>query len=271
LKVFSVGNSFSGDSITLLSTVANACGYSHFVFAFVHVRGSSLEDHYNNLLGEKPAYKYIEYDETGLREVTEDVSLFYGIERHNWDIITFQQGSGYSGKPESITPFIKKLANMVKSRAKREDLRYFWHSTWAYPKDGVLTAYDNSQEVMYDAIINVAKTVTMPSGLYDKIIPTGTAVQNMRGTLVGDNMNRDALHLERSYARLTASLTWLKTLYPDANLNLILEDQACLQILEKGTQVLAEKGIMLSAVQLGRLSIDCANAAIKQPYEITKI
>ncbi len=126
-----------------------------------------------------------------------------------------------------------------------------------------------TQKVMYDSIIDVVKNYVMPSGLFTNLIPTGNAVQNMRNTIIGDNMQRDDLHLNFNYARLLASCTWFKSLLPDADLSGILTDSTCRATLNAGVQDLAALGITTTADELGNLIIECAEAAIENPYEVT--
>ncbi len=272
LKVFSIGNSYSQDSVTRLREVALACGYENFIFAFVSVSGSKLENHYANLQSGSSEYSFYKYDKTGLIEsANKEKTLEYAIKNENWDIITFQQGSTHSGKADSVEPYLKPLAKMIRERATNKDLRIYWHETWAYQKDSEYISNYGTQEQMFSAIIDVVQNTVEPTGIYTKIIPNGTAVQNMRTTIVGDNMQRDGLHLNLNYARLLASCVWFKTLVPEADLSKILTDSTCLSTLRAGVSDLAALGITVSSEDLGKLIIKSVEAAVRNPYEVTTI
>ena len=272
LKVFSIGNSFSQDSVTRLHEVATACGYENFIFAYVSVSGSKLENHYANLQSGFSEYSFHKYDKTGLIESADkEKTLEYAIKNENWDIITFQQGITHSGKADSVEPYLKPLAKMIRERATNKDLRIYWHETWAYQENSPQISNYGTQEKMFSAIIDVVQNTVEPTGIYTKIIPNGTAVQNMRTTIVGDNMQRDELHLNRNYGWLLASCVWFKTLIPEAELSGILTDPTCCATLNAGVSDLAALGITVSSEDLGKLIIKSVEAAIRNPYEVTTI
>ena len=45
------------------------------------------------------------------------------------------------------------------------------------------------------------------------VIPSGTAVQNARSTILGDRMSRDGFHLHRTYGRYVAACTWYEKIF----------------------------------------------------------
>src|SRR5699024_7734490 len=49
----------------------------------------------------------------------------------------------------------------------------------------------------------------------DLIIPSGTAIQNGRTSIIGDNFNRDGHHLN-ILGRYTASCTWFEALFGES-------------------------------------------------------
>jgi len=280
LKVFSIGNSFSQDSVTRLYEVAKACGYTNVVFAYATISYSDLEGHYANFTNGSNGYTYYEYNKSSSFMSIANADIYTCLKRQNWDYITYQQASVRSGKPETIAPYIAALTEYAKKEVNNKNLEFLWHSTWAYPKLNPTTGavnnylsqnYNNDQDYMYNSIIDVAQNVTMASGLYAGILPTGTAVQNMRTTPIGDNMNRDGLHIESNYGRLTNSLTWFKTLCPEADLNGILTNSTCLATLNSGVSYLATKGVTVTAQELGKYCIAAAEAAVENPYAVTQI
>ena len=68
------------------------------------------------------------------------------------------------------------------------------------------------------AVITItAAQVVAPVGGFAVYIPTGTAIQNLRSSYVGDKLNRDGVHLNWSLGRYTAAMTWAAALGIDVN------------------------------------------------------
>jgi hypothetical protein len=65
---------------------------------------------------------------------------------------------------------------------------------------------------MYNAIVNAAKEKILTNNAFTGVIPSGTAVQNLRTSYLGDHITRDGYHLSYDVGRYTAALTWAKLL-----------------------------------------------------------
>ena len=61
---------------------------------------------------------------------------------------------------------------------------------------------------MYNAIVDTLKSTVLSKELIDGVIPSGTAIQNLRSSYVGDTVTRDGYHLSHTHGRYTAALTW---------------------------------------------------------------
>ena len=44
------------------------------------------------------------------------------------------------------------------------------------------------------------------------LVPSGTAIQNLRTSYIGDTLTRDGYHMSESYGRYTVALTWFAEL-----------------------------------------------------------
>lgn len=60
---------------------------------------------------------------------------------------------------------------------------------------------------MYNSALRATQNVIIPT-FNPIIVPTGTAVQNLRTTYIGDNVTRDTYHLTKGFGRYTVALTW---------------------------------------------------------------
>ena len=134
------------------------------------------------------------------------------IQDDYWDIITLQQASHFSGKPDTYKN-LGKLMNYVKHTALNKHFRFAFHQTWAYAQNSThddFKWYGSDQKIMYQAICKTVRQETAHFRIH-KIIPSGIAIQMAR-TVVGDTLNRDGYHLSYLMGRYTAACTWCEFL-----------------------------------------------------------
>ena len=128
----------------------------------------------------------------------------------DWDYITIQQVSGYSGIYSSFEPYLKELIAYFKELCP--DAEILFHTTWAYSQDSThsdFAKYGKDQNTMHEAIEDAYLEASKNYG-YVRLIPTGEAIRRARATKMGDNFNRDGYHLNDK-GRLVAALTWYET------------------------------------------------------------
>lgn len=176
----------------------------------MYIGGCSLATHLSNAKNNKNAYTY--YTNTnGTWVATEGVSIETAVTSDNWDFITFQQASGYSGMADTYDDLVE-LMSIV--RLLNQSAKFAWHMTWAYAADSThqhFAHYNNDQMTMYNAIVNSVQTKILTNDMIDIVIPSGTAVQNVRTSFIGD-ITRDGYHLSYGVGRYTAGLTFLQAL-----------------------------------------------------------
>ncbi|QWB96275.1 DUF4886 domain-containing protein [Mycoplasmatota bacterium] len=212
LKVLAIGNSFSEDAMTYLAEIATNYGLENFTFAYLYIGGASLETHWTTVQNGTSSYRYEknsenEWDNRGNK------SLMIGLLDEEWDIVTMQQASGYSGMTETFQPYLDNLVDYVNEN-KLTDTTFMWHQTWAYSQSSTHSAfpnYDSDQMTMFNAIVDAAQNFILKDDTFRQVIPAGTALQNVRSSSVGDNVNRDGYHLN-TYGRYVAGLMWFKTI-----------------------------------------------------------
>jgi hypothetical protein len=61
---------------------------------------------------------------------------------------------------------------------------------------------------MYNAILKALNSKVKVQESIVGIIPSGTAVQNLRSSYIGDTITRDGYHMSYDYGRYTVALTW---------------------------------------------------------------
>lgn len=210
IKILGIGNSFTDDGMWLLYQVLESVGYTDITLGILYIGGCSLEKHWINAQTNAASYTYRK-NTTGSYTSTNNVSILTGMNDEDWDFVTLQQASGVSGM---IDTYNSDLINMVKyiNKIKSENCKLLWQMTWAYQQDSThseFVNYNNDQLTMYNAICNATKEKIVTNSNFFAVIPSGTAIQNYRTSLVGDKLTRDGYHLNSAYGRYTAALTWM--------------------------------------------------------------
>ena len=253
IKILAIGNSFSEDAVEQhFYDLAKAEGID-IIVGNLFIGGCNLKRHLDNALNDKPAYSYRKIGTDGVKVVTKGVALSKALADESWDYISFQQQSGRSGLYETWIESLPALIEYVKPRVP-SDVVMMIHQTWAYDSTSThknFTFYNNDQKVMYDAIMSAVRKISKDTGV-KMIIPSGTAVQNARQTILKDCMTRDGFHLHKVYGRYVAACTWFETIF------------------KKNVVGNSYKPSEMSAEQC-LLAQKSAHMAVKKPYKTSKI
>lgn len=87
--------------------------------------------------------------------------------------------------------------------------------TWAYQANAShsdFSRYNKNQMTMYNAIVSAVQEKILTNTSIDGILPSGTAIQNLRTSYIGDTLTRDGYHLSNDIGRYTAALLWYRVL-----------------------------------------------------------
>ncbi|RZK58498.1 MAG: DUF4886 domain-containing protein [Pedobacter sp.] len=217
IKILAIGNSFSEDAIEYyLYGLANSRSHK-IVIGNMYIGGASISLHLKNATNNANTYSYRKINQQGVKSTTANVSIEKAVADEDWDYISFQQASSNSGVFSTFIPLVA-LYDYVKTRVKNPRVKYVLHQTWAYQKNTTHSGfanYNKDQNKMYDAIVASylqAKTL-IP---VDKIIPSGTAIQNGRTSIIGDSFCRDGYHLDFDIGRYTASCAWFEAIFNES-------------------------------------------------------
>ncbi len=207
LKVLAIGNSFSSDATEYLWDIAKDGGVETIVIGNLYIGGCALDKHYTNIRTSAGAYTYYK-NTNGRWSSTSGVSVQKGLADEEWDIVTVQQASGSSGVESSYSP-LKKILEFLAENEPNADV--YWHLTWAYQQNSTHSSfptYGSDQMKMYNAILKALDSKVKVEESIVGIIPSGTAVQNLRSSYIGDTVTRDGYHMSYDYGRYTVALTW---------------------------------------------------------------
>ncbi len=210
LKILAIGNSFSDDAMEYVYQVAKDAGIESITLGNMYIGGCTLATHLDNAKNNKGAYTY-RINTSGTWSSSNGVSIKTAVESDDWDFITFQQASGYSGIADTYDDLMA-LINIVEPL--NPSARLAWHMTWAYKEGSThsdFPKYDRNQMTMYNAIVNAVNTKILTNDKIEIIIPSGTSIQNIRTSFIGDT-TRDGYHLSYGIGRYIASMTYVKAL-----------------------------------------------------------
>ena len=214
MKLLSIGNSFSQDAQKWLHRMAVANGVELETTNLV-IGGCSLYTHWQHVEDKESAY-YLEQNGVSCERT---VTIDEGLALDDWDVITLQQVSSHSGRPQTFLPYLPDLYNYC--REKFPNAKYYWHQTWAYEVDsthGDFHYYNHDQQEMFRRIQDASELATLLIGV--PMLPCGRTIQTLRDTVPAFNYKsgnglslcRDGFHLSEDYGRYTAAAVWFRVL-----------------------------------------------------------
>ncbi len=254
IRVLAIGNSFSEDAVEHYLYELGKEQNITFIIGNMYIGGCSLERHWNNTLTNKADYEYRKINSDGTKQLKKKATLLDGITDERWDYISLQQNSGNSGIISTYFPYLTDMLAYVKAHATNPKVKYMFHATWAYESNSPhedFAKYNKDQVTMYNAIVKSVKEATKKVGIRI-VIPSGTAVQNGRNSVIGDHFCRDSYHLSLDLGRYTAACTWFERITGKSVLN----------------SKFAPSTVSATNAEIARKA---AHYAIKSPYKVTPI
>ncbi len=253
IKILAIGNSFSVDAVEYLWNMLDDAGIEEIVIGNLYIGGCSLDTHWTNMSGNLDAYTFY-YNDSGKWETQNKKSVLYALQLEEWDYITVQQASPESGKSTSLGN-LQNVLNYVNNNKTNAEAEIYWHMTWAYQTTSHhsnFPDYGNNQMSMYHSIISTTKDHVTGYDMIKGIIPSGTAVQNLRTSYLDDSLSLDTYHMSLGTGRYAVALTWFSffTGIDARYIDWVPEDYP---------KIAEDKAAISNAV----------NMAIKAPFEIT--
>lgn len=222
LKLLTIGNSFSNDALGYLPNIAKA-GNKQLLVGRASLGGCSLERHARHLReAEAGDPKGKAYDGRSLPEI---------LASQPWDIVTIQQWSQLSFKPETFQPHADELIAAIRKLAPTAEIVV--HQTWAYREDHDWFKKSDgfTPAKMYEGARDTYKNFADGKGF--RVLPVGDALnlarQTPRWTFVPDAAfdfkNPPAGRLPDQRTSLNVGWYWKKN--KDGPASLILDAIHC--------------------------------------------
>lgn len=202
MKILSIGNSFSDDAHRYLHEIAKSNG-DNFLTANLYIGGCSLDQHHENMLGDKSAYTLT------LNGIHTEFSssIRSALEAYEWDVVTLQQASHFSFDYATYQPFFKDLVEYVRKYAPTAKI--YVHQTWSY-LDGAECLLDKGFANHIEMFKRVKEAYFIAAQSIDApLIPGGEAMELLAGTDV--THHRDPIHASLGIGRYTLGLVWYET------------------------------------------------------------
>ena len=253
VRILAIGNSFSQDAVEqYLHELAEAEGISTII-GNMFIGGCSLERHVKNARDNAPAYAYRKIGTDGKKREKGKMSLEAVLADEDWDYVSLQQASPFSGMYETYEASLPELIEYVKVRLPKK-IKLMLHQTWAYASTSKHSGFKNyncNQLTMYQAIADAVKKAAKANKI-KIVIPSGTAIQNARTSFIGDHLNRDGYHLDVKIGRYTAACTWFERIFKHN----VVGNPYAPEGLDEARKAVAQKA---------------AHAAVKHPYKVTEL
>ena len=253
VRILAIGNSFSQDAVEqYLHELAEAEGISTII-GNMFIGGCSLERHVKNARDNAPAYAYRKIGTDGKKREKGKMSLEAVLADEDWDYVSLQQASPFSGMYETYEASLPELIEYVKVRLPKKT-KLMLHQTWAYASTSKHSGFKNyncNQLIMYQAIADAVKKAAKVNKI-KIVIPSGTAIQNARTSFIGDHLNRDGYHLDVKIGRYTAACTWFERIFKHN----VVGNPYTPEGLDEARKAVAQKA---------------AHAAVKHPYKVTDL
>ncbi len=172
LKILTIGNSFTDSLASCFPQVVASAG-CRLTFDRANFGGCELRRHWSYVEAEESneVCRIYQGGRTKLRNL---------LAGEKWDIVTIQQASHDSWRPESFQPWATNLFNFVRSHAPQAEVVI--QQTWAYRADHPafppVNNWGITQQQMYERLTENYTALGRELNL--RIIPTGLAVELSR-------------------------------------------------------------------------------------------
>lgn len=219
LNVLAIGNSFTDDPTAYLDDLVISSGIDRTKLClYVGVIGGSSLQTWSEKYNSNETVEITR--KVGLASVSTTSGTLKQIFSQDWDIVVLNQLSSLAINYGSLNPHLKNIRSFIRQDCTNQKVCIAWQSVWSYYKDYT----DNPKGIIgWSNLCSVTKEQINKDGV-DIIIPTGTAIQNARGSSLNTahDITRDGHHLAFGIGRYIAACTWFQVLFsPIFNINIV--------------------------------------------------
>ena len=198
ISILALGNTGTIDAMNYLYPILKEMGYTSIRLGNLYIGDSDLEKHIASISDSTNVYKFNCIEDEAW--VTKDTSAVSVLEPEDWDYIVIGQTVANAVDESKYAA----AADLVKAiRVSNPFTPIAWNMGWA-PKNGA---------EQYEAISDAVATIIKANKDIEVVIPTGTALQNLRTSHFEDNVtSSDNKNLSYNIGRPVAAYTWAAAL-----------------------------------------------------------
>lgn len=210
LRLLTIGNSYSLDATVCLPQLLNDAGVDNRQFAvYCAMEGGASLEYWRDQLRNKRKVDNL-YHMGGMLKLPERDWTLEELLGQPWDVIVLQQASKLSDHFANYVPHAEELLEAIHRLCPNKAVRVAWHMTWSHA-----IFFDNgpySKKGWED--IAAATRRLCETHNFSLLIPSGTAIQNMRNLYPDDlrAFTRDGTHIVYGMGNYLLALTWFETI-----------------------------------------------------------
>lgn len=212
IRILSIGNSYSQDALSYIPFILPKIEEDLDIeIGILYMSGATLQQHYNNFIGEISAYTYYLFNGGISWQNLGSYTIQKALSSQNWDIILLQQGSTSSWDWGTYQPYLNNIVSLIYKNIDYP-IKFGWMLTQSRPKVND-TIYTDEEILEHFISISENSKKVLNETLCDFILPVGTAVQNARTTNLneigdyGKLCSSDGGHLQEGLPSQLAAYT----------------------------------------------------------------
>lgn len=180
LRVLSIGNSYSQDSLSYVPYILQSLGYYNVEIGILMLSSSTLQQHVENFDNETAAYTYYKYDGHEEWLSAGASTIQNALVGNKWDVILLQQQSKAAWDYTTYQPYLNQLISRIFGTINY-GVKFGWLEVQSRPATGSnLENYSDADiSAHFESIAENAEKVISET-LCGFCIPVGAAIQNAR-------------------------------------------------------------------------------------------
>lgn len=211
INVLCIGDLRSLDETQYLYSALKECGVDSIV-GNLYLESGDLDTHLNNAKTDNGVYQYRKANSAEWK-TAEGKGFSQILKEEKWDVVTIQQSMELSGVEDTYQS-LDELVDIIEKDCP--NAKIMWQMNWTYEVGTSHAAFEekyaSNQSTMYKMIVDVAKNKIDKCDGIDGIIPTGTAIQNLRTSFIGNNLTQNGTDLTYGLGRYVAAVSFVRGL-----------------------------------------------------------
>ena len=207
IRILAIGDSYAVDAMEkYLYDLLKGVGYDTVHLGILYADKSTLDTHYTAVNKDSKTYEFRQ-NNSGKWTKESNVAPSTAFKKTTWDYVVLQQ-AGVSAGMDNTYGKLNDLTAAIQKQCKNAAL--YWHMGWSFRRQSDVDGFENykyNATVMYEAIVETSLKRVMRNNEMIGIIPTATAIQNLRTSTLRDDLTKDGVRLT-DYGAYAAALTW---------------------------------------------------------------